>query len=238
MRILLIGDRAFLDPVFNFLRESRRFTKSAIVWSSIEMVLEAPVAEWTDIILVSDDRPKGKNRSQEEIMKLVRKIRSNSKVPLIFLSQESRPGLAAEVLNAGADDCQTINSLGDLNGSLKVLSARIMVISRRHHSIYVNGILSGKPTINFKKRRATLDGKILKLSKIEFKVFTILLQNKGKVVGRNILCWQVWADDSPSRQRGLYFVIHSIRKKMKRVWGDSSCIQTVRYLGYKHKEGS
>lgn len=72
----------------------------------------------------------------------------------------------------------------------------------------------GGLTLNLDAKTATLDGKVLALTKLEFELLALFLQNPGKVFGRNDLLERCWPHDVYVLDRTVDVNITRLRKKI------------------------
>ena len=83
----------------------------------------------------------------------------------------------------------------------------------------------------------TSEGHLCELTLKEFELLVYLMENQSRVVTRDELLNQVWGYEYDGETRTLDMHIRTLRQKL----GDkeSSCIKTVRGVGYRlvHQEG-
>lgn len=154
-------------------------------------------------------------------------IRKAGSVPIIFISSASDTMNIVMAMNMGADDF--IAKPFDQS----VLIAKIQALLRRTYDFGVStpvlecrgAILNtGDCTLNY-------DGKVVRLSKNEYRILLILLQNKGKVVSREKLMEDLWETDSFVDENTLTVNIGRLRKKLETA-GLSDFIGTKFGVGY------
>jgi len=154
-------------------------------------------------------------------------IRKVSKVPIIFISSASDNMNMVMAMNMGADDF--IAKPFDQS----VLMAKLQAMLRRTYDF-----ASAVPVLEHKGAllntgEGTLiygDEKI-SLSKNEFRILTILMQNKGKVVSRERLMEQLWETDSFVDENTLSVNVNRLRKRLDAV-GLEDFIVTKFGVGY------
>ncbi len=137
-------------------------------------------------------------------------IRKVSKVPIIFISSASDNMNIVMAMNMGGDDF--VSKPFDQS----VLMAKIQAMLRRTYDfsssvpvIEHRGALlnTGDNTLTFQEQK-------IPLSKNEYKILLILLQNKGKVVSREKLMEQLWESDSFVDENTLSVNVNRLRKKL------------------------
>jgi len=108
------------------------------------------------------------------------------------------------------------------------LLARLRVFERRiSTSIISNSIEVGSVILELDARQVTSDGENIILSKTEYLLLKILMQNAGRVQTRDYLESQLysWGDETSSNALEVH--IHHLRKKI-----NSTFIKTIRGVGY------
>ncbi len=126
-------------------------------------------------------------------------------------------------LELGADDYITKPF------SLEELKARITaVLRRRKESAPIEEYKDGALTIDFRRYKATVGAKALKLSCLEFKLLRFLISRKAEVVSREELLRQVWGYEVSPSTRTVDVHVLSLRKKLGKKY-----ITTVHRQGYR-----
>ena len=155
-------------------------------------------------------------------------IRKISKVPVVFLSSASDNMNIIMAMNMGGDDF--ITKPYDLN----VVTAKIQAVLRRTYSYsehpgnlceYRGGIL------NVNDQTFTYEGKKAELTKNEFRILQILMENTGKVVSRDKIMEKLWEDESFIDDNTLTVNVTRLRKKLEET-GIQDYIKTKKGAGY------
>lgn len=137
-------------------------------------------------------------------------IRKVSKVPIIFISSASDNMNMVMAMNMGADDF--IAKPFDQS----VLMAKIQAMLRRTYDFgnsvpvleHRGAILNtGDQTLTFGEER-------ISLSKNEYRILLVLMENKGKVVSREKLMEQLWETDSFVDENTLSVNVNRLRKRL------------------------
>lgn len=137
-------------------------------------------------------------------------IRKISKVPIMFISSASDNMNIVMAMNMGGDDF--IAKPFDLN----VLTAKIQAILRRTYDFSGNiSVLEHKGAIlNLNDMTLTFKNNKLELTKNEFRILQMLMENKGKTVSRNSLMVRLWESDIYVEENTLSVNINRLRKKL------------------------
>ena len=154
-------------------------------------------------------------------------IRKVSKVPILFLSSASDNMNIIMAMNMGGDDF--VAKPFDLN----VLTAKIQAILRRTYDFAGQTTLLAHrgALLNTADLSLTYRGERTDLSKNEYRILQTLIENKGKVVGRDMLMQRLWETDSFVDENTLTVNIARLRKKLETA-GLHDFIATKKGLGY------
>lgn len=154
-------------------------------------------------------------------------IRKVSKVPIIFASSASDNMNLIMAINMGADDF--ISKPFDLN----VIIAKIKALLRRTYSFQgqVDILENNGVILNLGEAVLTYKDKKLELSKNEFKIMQILLENKNKVVSRDDIMKHLWKNDSFIDDNTLTVNVTRLRKKLEDI-ELKDFIRTKKGIGY------
>ena len=154
-------------------------------------------------------------------------IRKVSKVPVIFISSASDKMNIVMAMNMGADDF--IAKPFDQS----VLIAKIQAMLRRtydfaaavpvleHRGALLN---TGDGTLSYRGER-------LDLTKNEYRILSVLMENKGRVVSRERLMERLWESDSFVDENTLTVNVNRLRKKLDAA-GLNGFITTKFGVGY------
>lgn len=157
---------------------------------------------------------------------LFKKIRRYSDLPVIFLTAVDDEDSVVNGLELGADDYITKPF------STRELIARIKRVANKNSKkniITVSGV-----TLDLDKSAVFENGKRLELTALEYKLLSLLMQNVGKVVTRELIFEKIWdASGNFVNDNTLTVYIKRIRKKL-----DADIIKTVKGLGYQVAEDS
>ena len=155
------------------------------------------------------------------------KIRQLSNVPIIFISSISDNINIVMAMNMGADDF----IVKPFDNS--ILVAKILALLRRSYdySVGLQKLEYEGLTINIDSNTVYYKDKIIELSKNEFRILLILIQNKGKVVSREKLMNQLWKTDIFIDENTLTVNVNRLRKKLSNQ-GIGYLIKTKFGVGY------
>lgn len=154
-------------------------------------------------------------------------IRKVSKVPVVFLSSASDNMNIIMAMNMGGDDF--ISKPFDLN----VLMAKIQAVLRRTYDLGggVDMIVHRGAVLSLSDASLTYSGERTELTKNEYRILLTLLENKGKVVSRELLMNKLWETDSYIDENTLSVNVSRLRKKLEKA-GLTDFIATKPGMGY------
>jgi len=156
------------------------------------------------------------------------KIREVSKVPMVFLSSRDTPMDIVMSMNMGGDDYIQKPFHTD------VLIAKMNALLRRTYSymetqfktIEHDGIV-----LNLEDGVALHGDRKSELTKTEFLILKILMQNKGAIVSRRKMMRSLWKDENFVDENTLTVNIARLRKKLAEL-GKEHFITTKKGQGY------
>ena len=154
-------------------------------------------------------------------------IRKVSKVPIIFISSASDNMNIVMAINMGGDDF--IAKPFDLT----VLTSKVQALLRRTYDFTgTTHLLEHKGAIlNTSDSTLIFNGQKIELSKNDYKILHILLENKGKTVSRDNLMARLWETDDFIDDNTLTVNINRLRKKLAEI-GLNDFINTKKGIGY------
>lgn len=154
-------------------------------------------------------------------------IRKISRVPVVFLSSVSDNMNIVIAMNMGGDDF--IAKPFDRN----VLAAKIQAILRRTYDFAANTELIAHKgaVLNTADATLTYEGQRIDLTKNDYKILKMLLENKGKTVSRDALMTRLWETDCFVDENTLTVNITRLRKKLEQA-GLTDFIVTRKGMGY------
>jgi DNA-binding response OmpR family regulator len=157
------------------------------------------------------------------------RIREGSNVPVLMLTAHDLESEKVRGLRAGADDYLT-KPFG--NGELL---ARVQALLRRSRPAAdeANNYDDGQVEIDYEARIVRVDGHLVTLTPIEFRLLLTLVRSRGRVLSPNQLLEQAWSDPLGIGPDRVKFAILRLRRKLG--WnGVVSPIEAVRDFGYRY----
>lgn len=154
-------------------------------------------------------------------------IRKISEVPIIFLSSANDNMNIVMAMNMGGDEF--IEKPFDLN----VVTAKVQAILRRSYSFQgtVNVIEYHGAVLNLNDATLVNKGQKIELTKNEFRILQILLENTGRIVSRDSIITRLWESDEFIDDNTLTVNVARLRKKLDQA-GLEQMIRTKKGIGY------
>ena len=165
-------------------------------------------------------------------IRLVRELRTFSRIPVIFLSAKSEDSDKILGLNVGADDyiCKPFNPLE--------LVARVKSNLRRYIDLgsyepRQNVFTSGGLMVDDNAKEVTVFGEVIRLTPIEYNILEFLIRNKGKVFSIDQIFEHIWDCNCGRGDNTIAVHIRHIREKIEINPKDPKFLKVVWGVGYK-----
>lgn len=164
---------------------------------------------------------------------IIKKTREWSSLPIIVISARVQEREKVAALDEGADDYIT-KPFGT-----EELLARIRTALRHSNRITTDMGSSNRPysakglVIDFDKRIVSVDGNEVHLTRVEYKIVSMLAKHSGKVITYSSLIDQVWGPYADDNNRILRVNMANIRRKLEKNPGEPEYIFTELGIGYR-----
>ena len=166
-------------------------------------------------------------------LEIIRSTRKWSSIPIIVISARTQEKEKVLALDAGADDYIT-KPFGT-----EELLARIRTAIRHSNMIEADQVNSFRPysakglVVDFEKRKVTVDGNEIHLTRVEYKIVSLLAKHSGKVITYSSLIDEVWGPYADDNNRILRVNMANIRRKLEKNPGEPEYIFTELGIGYR-----
>ncbi len=171
-------------------------------------------------------------------LEVCRQLRGNNRtksIPIIMLTAKSEEFDKVLGLELGADDYLTKPF------SVRELVARVKAIFRRINNSVpaeVDNIKHGDITIDLVRHEVFKNENLLEMPLKEFELLKMLIQNKGKVLSRELLLDKIWGFDYYGETRTVDVHIRYLRQKIEDDDSNPVYIETIRGIGYRFNDKS
>lgn len=169
-----------------------------------------------------------------EVCRRLRRRDATRAMPIIMLTARGEETDRIEGLESGADDYMVKPfSPGEL-------AARIRAVLRRTGTVIgaeTEVIEAGGVRLDLARHRVTRQGRDVHLGPTEFRLLRVLMENPGRVFGREQILDRVWGRDIHVELRTVDAHVRRLRKALN-VAGGADVIRTVRGTGYAFEIGA
>lgn len=162
-------------------------------------------------------------------MEVLRRLRKESRVPVIMLTARDSVMDKVSGLDSGADDYITKPF------AIEELLARIRAALRNKGNWERRTLTAGELSMDVERHQVIVGDQEVELTKKEFDLLRCLLENKGRVLSREALLDGVWGFDFVGETNSVDVYIRFLRSKIDEAFG-IKLIHTVRGVGYVIKE--
>ncbi|GAB1806242.1 response regulator transcription factor [Priestia megaterium] len=220
MKILIVEDD---DKIYELVKE--KFEQWSFEVAGVEdfqKVMEVFIAESPELVILDVNLP------VYDGFYWCQQIRTVSKAPIVFLSSREHPMDIVMAMNVGADDYiqKPFN--------LDVLVAKVQALLRRTYSYgdTISDVIEWNGAVlDLKKGSLHYNDQEIHLTKNEFFILRLLLEERGKIVSREELMRRLWEDEKFVSDNTLSVNITRIRTKLEEI-GLNDKIVTKKGQGY------
>lgn len=220
-QILVVDDEEDLCEILKFNLENENYMVDTA--NSAEEALRMDLSKY-DLLLL--DVMMGEI-SGFKMARMLKQDPKTAQIPIIFITAKDTENDTVTGFNLGADDYISKPF------SLREVAARVKAVLRRTNAgesdQFVEQLTYKSLTLDIVKKKVLIDGEEAPLTKKEFEILKLLLQNKGRVFSREDILNKVWSDEVYVLDRTIDVNITRLRKKIG-VYG--KCIVTRLGYGY------
>ncbi|GHB17257.1 DNA-binding response regulator [Pseudovibrio japonicus] len=220
MRVLLVEDERLIADAIKAFLERHEFR---VDWVDDGLVAEEALHTGEFDLVILDLGLPG-----QDGLDFLRAIRDDkADVPVLILSARETTKNRIDGLNLGADDYLTKPF------DMEELLARCRALVRRSAGRSRMLLEHGRLTLDLDQKKASYDGKEVVLQPLAFRLLTILLERRGRVVSKSDLMEKLYGWDENAESNVLEVYVSQIRRKIT-----SKLIRTIRGVGYIVDEDS
>ena len=165
---------------------------------------------------------------------VLEEIRKKGNLPVIVLTAKDSLDEKVEVLTSGADDYITKPfNLLELIARVKSNLRRYVTLGNYDNNFNKDILKSGGLELNISTKEVKVDGEVVKITPIEFKILKLLLSNKGRVFSIDEIYEKVWNEESFNVENTVAVHIRRIREKIEINPKEPRYLKVVWGVGYK-----
>ncbi|WP_317469735.1 response regulator transcription factor [Bacteroides hominis] len=205
-RILVVDDEEDLCEILKFNLENEGYEVDTA--NSAEEALKMNISSYHLLLL---DVMMGEI-SGFKMANILKKDKKTAQVPIIFITAKDTENDTVTGFNLGADDYISKPF------SLREVIARVKAVLRRTATSDMEKVPEQfsyqSLVIDITKKKVSIDGEEVPLTKKEFEILFLLLQNKGRVFSREDILSRIWSDEVYVLDRTIDVNITRLRKKI------------------------
>ena len=205
-RILVVDDEEDLCEILKFNLENEGYLVDTA--NSAEEALKLDIGAYSLLLL---DVMMGEI-SGFKMANMIKKNKKTAHIPIIFITAKDTENDTVTGFNLGADDYISKPF------SLREVIARIKAVLRRTATIETEQvperIIQESLVLDITKKKVSIEDKEISLTKKEFEILFLLLQNKGRVFSREDILGKIWSDEVYVLDRTIDVNITRLRKKI------------------------
>ena len=203
-RILVVDDEDDLCEILKFNLEMEGYTVDTA--NSAEEALKLDLTSYNLLLL---DVMMGEI-SGFKMASILKKEEKTADIPIIFLTAKDTENDTVTGFNLGADDyISKPFSLREVIVRVKAVLRRTSTVQKEPEQLQYKGLV-----IDIPKKKVTIDDTEVPLTKKEFEILLLLLQNQGRVFSREDILTKVWHDEVYVLDRTIDVNITRLRKKI------------------------
>lgn len=228
LKVLIVDDEQSIRTLLEYNLKQAGY--ETIAAADGETAIVKAENENPDLILLDLMLPE---KNGFEVCKILRDRDIN--IPIIMLTAKSDEPDKINGLEIGADDYMTKPF------SPREVIARIKAVLRRSDKKQSNNdkeevLRSGPLTVYLERHEVHLAGVELEFTPKEFELLAYFIQNKNRVLSRDLLLSAVWDYDFAGGTRIVDVHVSHLREKIEQNTRDPLFIKTIRGHGYKYEE--
>ncbi len=167
-----------------------------------------------------------------EIRSLPKRLKERTNLPIVALLSKESLDVLDSAAAAGAADVDDFAMAPWDSG--EVIARIRRILKRRPEADDPDLIRCGDIAIDEARCEVAFKGRLVDLTFKEYELLRFLANHKGKVFSRESLLNSVWGYDYFGGDRTVDVHIRRLRSKLD----DTDCIETVRNIGYRCRDGA
>ncbi len=165
-------------------------------------------------------------------MEVIESIREAADTPVIVVSARQDEDEKIRALDAGADDYVTKPFyMGELQARIRAALRKRENYAQDKPTCFEQGDLS----VDFEKRQVKVGGEEIHLTPIEYRILTLLIANRGKVLTHNYILKEIWGYAEGVEAGTLRVFMATLRRKIEKNPSQPQHIVTEVGVGYRFR---
>ena len=160
------------------------------------------------------------------------KIREKSNVPVILLTAKSEDSDKILGLNVGADDYIT-KPFNPMEVCARVKSQLRRYLQVGGSSVRKEALRCGGIELDDKEKKVLCDGEEVSLTRTEYEILKLLMENQGQVFSPRDIYRRIWNDSPCGSENTVAVHIRHLREKLEINPADPRYLKVVWGQGYK-----
>ena len=184
---------------------------------------------WSPDLLITDLR-----MPKMDGLELCRRVRTESRIPIIVLSVKGEETIKVEALDAGADDYITKPfSINELLARVRAALRRASAPEQPEDPL----IEIGDFRINIPARTVAVRDQEVHLTPKEFDLLVYMAKHPGRVLTHRTMLGAIWGPNSVEQPEYLRVFVGHLRKKLEANENAPRYIITEPWVGYRFEPG-
>lgn len=205
-RILVVDDEEDLCEILKFNLETEGYEVDTALCAEEALKLDLSVYKLLLLDVMMGEI------SGFKMASMLRKNEKTAKTPIIFLTAKDTENDMLTGFSLGADDYISKPF------SIREVTARVKAVVRRTAEKAQNKendlLIYETLALDSKRIKATVEGEEVQLTKKEFEILKLLLENRGNVFSREEILSRIWKDEVYVLDRTIDVNITRLRKKI------------------------
>ena len=169
-------------------------------------------------------------------MDLIQLFRQRDNTPILVISARGEESEKIRALDLGADDyISKPFHTGELMARVRVAQRRLsQPVPAGSDDLFVCGPLR----VDFHTEQVFVNGELVHLTPIEYKLLRLLIRNRGKVLTHHYIQTQIWGESDPADAQNLRVFMANLRRKIEGPVPSQRFIMTQVGVGYRFADRS
>lgn len=201
-----------------------------VVAADTDQLFEAVATQQFQLVLVDVEL---NDKGWDKGIELIAGLRRKSSIPVIVISTQTAETAKIMALEAGADDyvtadCNPLVLLARVKSQLRRYIQLVNMCANIDRIYRVDDLV-----IDDIQRKVTVDGRVVRLTPIEYKILRLLVQQRGRVFSNSQIYEAIWNMQAIGADNTIAVHIRHIREKIETNPKEPRYLKVVWGNGYK-----